>query len=410
MCKLNVLAVNKFFYHYGGVESHYFALVDLLKGKGHDVIHFAMLHRKNVASVWSSFFVTEVDYESARGLAKLRAALRTLYSLEARRKLRSLIKTKRPDIAHLHHIYHQISSSILYELHNFKIPIIQTLQDYKLVCPNYKMYIDHRSEICQRCIGGYYYNVIKYRCMKQGLAASILAAVEAYLNLILRPYHRFVDHFITPSIFLKEKLVKAGFSQDKISVLYNFINTGDFSPSHGGNSVLFLGRLVPEKGGEVLIKAAARMKHVDFWIAGTGSQEVQLRRQAAGLPNVRFLGRLSSRDVRSALSEALCVVVPSLWHDVAPVVIQEAFAAGKPVIGTLVGGIPELVSHYETGLLVPPGDVEALVEAINQLYSNPALAMRMGRAARERAEKLYSPDLYYRKLLSLYWKVISEKR
>ena len=399
---MKILAANKFFYRFGGVESHYFALTDLLQRHGHEVIPFAMQHPSNLESPWASFFVSQVDYRNLKGLAMVKAALRAIYSREARLKLRKLIQTARPDISHLQHIYHQISPSIIYELNKNNIPIVQSLHDYKLVCPNYKLYIEHKGEVCYRCYRKRYYNTIFQKCINYGLGASLIAAIEAYLYSAAQTYYKFVRHFITPSKFLMERLLEIDIPRSRISVMYNFIDTKYWTPIYGGEYLLFIGRLVSEKGVHFLLQAAAKVKKVNIYIVGTGPEEDRLRQKAVDLPNVRFLGWLDPESIKVLFSGALCVVVPSIWHDVAPLVIQEAYAAGKPVIGTAMGGIPELIEHEETGLLIPPQDPDALAEAICRLANNSKLAVQMGRVARRRAETLYSPELYYQKLLEIY--------
>lgn len=399
---MKILAINKFFYRFGGVESHYFSLIDLLEQHGHEVVPFAMQHPSNMESPWARFFVSQVDYRNLKGLAMFKAALRSIYSREARLKLRKLIQIVKPNISHLQHIYHQITPSIMYELNKNNIPIVQSLHDYKLVCPNYKLYIEHKNEICYRCYRKRYYNVILKKCINYGLGASLVAAIEAYLYSVMQTYYKLVGYFITPSKFLMERLLEIDIPKSRISVMYNFIDTKRWTPVYGGEYFLFVGRLVPEKGVHFLLQAAAKVKRVDIYIAGTGPEEDQLKQKATDLSNVRFLGWLDPESVRVLLAGALCVVVPSIWHDVAPLVIQEAYAAGKPVIGTAMGGIPELIEHEQTGLLVPPRDPDAMAEAICRLANNPKLAMQMGRAARERAETLYSPELYYQRLLEIY--------
>lgn len=401
-----VLLVNKFYRPYGGVESYLGALSRLLELQGHIVVPFAMSHPQNWATPWQSFFVSQVEYQQAGMGQRLRAAGRALFSVEAYRKVRQLCRAAKPDVAHVQHIYHQLSPSVLYALTHAGVPIVQTLHDYKLVCPNYKLYIPQRRELCHRCRGGRFYHAAWFNCLNYGRMASVLAMVEAYVCGLLKPYQKLVKHFITPSAFLRDRIVEAGIPAERVSVVYNFVDAEDFTPPQQGRYVLFVGRLEPEKGVDVLIRAAQRMSDVAFLVAGSGSAAASLRHQASDA-NVRFIGWLDARARRQALAEAVCVVVPSLWYDVAPMVILEAYAAGKPVIGSAQGGIPELIQEGETGFIVPAGDDETLAERIDFLWRHPEQARQMGEHAQAFARQRFSPERHYQALLAIYQHAMS---
>lgn len=400
-----ILLANKFFYRYGGVETYLFALADLLGRHGHAVVPFAMQHPDNLPGDWSRYFTSRIDYGDRSPAAQLRAAANSIYSFEARRQLRRLIGDARPDLAHLQHIYHQLSPSVLVELKNRGIPVVQTVHDYKPICPSYKLYVPARQEICFRCRGHRYYNAIAQNCTAHGLAASALVCLEAYLEWVTRAYARTVSIFITPSEFLRARLLDGGIAPSTVVAIPNFMDTTAYTPAYAGDPVLFVGRLVPEKGAHILIEAARRLANVPFRIAGSGPEESRLRRQAEGLGNVQFLGRLAPQELAGVIRDASCVVVPSIWHDPAPLVIQEAFAYGKPVIGTTLGGIPEMIQDQITGFLVEPGRWEALVEPIERLRASPAISAAMGRAARAFVEQRYSPEDHYQALLAVYNRV-----
>lgn len=398
-----IAQINKFYYPFGGVETYLLALSRLLERHGLSVIPFATQHPWNWETPWQSFFVSSVDYRTAKGMQRLRAAARVLFSIEAYRKVSRLCMVAQPDLAHVHHVYHQLSASVLYALARAGVPIVQTVHDYKLVCPNYKLYIPQRREVCYRCRGGRFYQATRYGCLNHGRAASLLATIEAYLNQLLKPYHRLVKHFITPSVFLRERLLEGGIPPERISVIYNFVDEEDFVPPREGRYVLFVGRLEPEKGVDVLIDAVRQLSRVTLLIAGRGSAEAVLRRQAEACGStVRFVGWLDPASRRVLFAESLCVVVPSLWYDVAPMVILEAYAAGKPVIGSARGGIPELVRDGETGFIVSAGDSEALAERIHFFQQHPEQAAQMGRYAQIYARQRFSAEEHYQALMAIY--------
>lgn len=402
LLKPAVLAVNKFHYRLGGVETYHLALIDLLQSRGHRVAAFAMRHPRNEPSPWAWAFVSQVDYTDPSPWARLRAAARALYSFEARRKLDVVLRAFQPDIAHLQHIYRQLSSSVLDALAVRDTPIVQTVHDYWMVCPNRRMYLTRQQAMCYRCKGGRFYHAVRQRCVHNGLASSLLGAFEAYMQRLTKVYHRRVRKFIVPSQFMAQRLQEAEVDPSLITVLPYFLDASRIAPQFEGEGVLFVGRLEVEKGAQVLLRAARLLPEIPFKIAGSGAEEATLRVLASSLANVHFLGQLTPNQVQAAMQLSRVVVVPSLWHDVAPLVLLEAAAAGKPVIASAVGGIPEIVRDGETGLLVPPGNAEVLAEAIAALYYAPARVAEMGKAARHFVELNHSPEQHYQRLMEIY--------
>ncbi len=397
-----VLAINKFYYRFGGVETYYFSLIEMLQKRGHPIAAFAMQHPRNEPSPWAWAFVSPVDYADRRPWARLRAAARALYSFEARRKLDQLLRAFRPDVAHLQHIYRQLSPAVLDALAARGVPIVQTVHDYWMVCPNRRMYLTRPQRMCYRCKGGRFYHAIIQRCVYDGLATSVLGAMEAYLQRLTQIYRRRVRTFIVPSRFMAQRLAEAEIDPTRIVTLPYFLEASQFTPNFDGEGVLFVGRLEVEKGVQVLLQAARMLPTIPFRIAGSGSSEAAFKAQAANLANVSFLGGLSPEQVRAAMQQARIVVVPSVWHDIAPLVLLEAFASGTPVVATAVGGIPEIVRDGETGLLVPPGDATAMAEAVQKLYNTPSDVASMGKAARHYVETMHRPDEHYEHLMTIY--------
>ena len=196
---MKILMVNKFYYIKGGSETYYFSLKNLLEKNGHEVIDFSMEDEKNFESKYSKFFVNNVDYNKEQSIfSKMKEAKKIIYSTEAKKKLELLIKETKPDIAHLHIFQHQLSLSILDVLKKYNIPIVYTAHDLKMICPNYKM-LTH-GEICERCKDGKYYNCLKYKCLKDSMAKSGVAMMEAYINKCRKAYDK-IDYIISPSKF-----------------------------------------------------------------------------------------------------------------------------------------------------------------------------------------------------------------
>lgn len=403
---LTVLLINKFLFPFGGVESVLFAEKDLLEAHGHRVVLFGMQHPHNVPSAWSAYFVSQVDYADRSFGGRLRAATRALYSVEARRNLRRLLQAVKPDVAHVHHIYHQITPSILFELRAMGIPTVQTVHDYKPICPNAKLFVPRTGEICSRCRGGRFYHAALTDCGSYGRASSVLIALEAYVNRLTRPYLRAVQRFLTPSAFLRDRLVEEGWPAERIAVLPNFVRLDvgqvETRVPERPPIALFVGRLERYKGIYLALDAARHLPDVQFVFVGGGPEEARLRALAQALPNVRVLGRQPPDDARAWMRRALCLLVPSLWHDVAPQVALEAFAAGLPVVATPLGGLPDLVQADVNGILLDAPTVASLAAAIRALRDDPALWQRLSAGARQSAQTRFTPDRHYRGLMQAY--------
>jgi len=399
---MRILQVNKFFYVRGGSERYYFDLCDLLKARGHDVAHFSMKDDRNLPSEQAPYFVASVDLNACKGIGpRARAAARILYSGEAKRNIGRLIDTWRPDVIHFHNITRQLSPSIVDAARARRVPMVQTVHDFFLLCPAHTLFLD--GTICEACKGSAFWHAVAGRCIDGYLASSAFGALEYYLHGLLGLYKK-VDRLIAPSLFLKSKISAIGWVGDKVEHLPYFVPLGpDYSDRNEGYA-LFAGRMTEEKGVETLLDAAALCKEIEFVLAGEGPKLEAYKRYARslGLANVRFAGYARGEALERLMAGACCVVVPSLWYENLPLTIMEAFARGKPVVAADSGGIPELVRDGKTGYLFERGVPVALAEAVGRIVSDDAQRVRMGRRAREMAGMEYSPAEHYRRLLSIY--------
>lgn len=408
---MKVLMCNSFYYLRGGAERCVFDLSQLLLSHGHEVIPFAMEHPENRPSQYSHYFVSHVDFPSHLGKrtklgTKLGLAGRSLYSREARQKIEQLIADEKPDIAHLHGIAHEISPSILPAIREAGIPIVQTLHDYALLCPNTN-FLSH-GLVCERCKKRKYYNAALHRCKRGSLSASLLACIELYVQKLLRIYERSIDLFVSPSRFLRDKLVEYGI-RNRVVHLANFVDLERFRPGDGaGSYLLYFGRLSREKGVKTLLSAMTQLEQVPLYVAGTGELYAPLRDFARShhLSNVSFLGHLSTEDLIPLIQGASCVIVPSEWYENYPMSVLESLACGTPVIASSIGGIPEMVKDGETGLLFAPGNPDQLAEKIRVLREDPRQARAMGRNGRQQVASTNSPESYYHRVLHVYERLL----
>ena len=398
-----LLSINNYHYRRGGAEVVFLEQNRLLEEIGWDVVPFAMRHPSNLPSAHERHFVEEIEFGQSYGLArKLRHAATIVYSREARASVAAILAEGRPDVAHLHNVYHHLSPSFLPLLKRAGIPTVMTVHDLKLACPAYTMLRD--GTVCESCRGGRIHNVLVHRCMKGSVPLSGLVLAETFVHRLLGFYRRHVDAFVVPSRFYIDKLVEWGWPRERFVHVPNFVDVDRFTPAtEAGSGFVYFGRLGPEKGLETLIRAAALSgQRVD--LVGSGQMEERLRALAAETgANIRFLGYRTGEALHEAIRAARAVVLASTWYENAPVSVLEAYALGRPVIGARIGGLPELIRDGETGFEVVPGDAEALASVLTRVARMPdASVLRMGAAARAWTKVEFSPEMYRARLLALY--------
>ena len=404
---MRILMVNSFNYLRGGAERCCFDLSALLEANGHQVIPFSMAHPRNVPSPYDDYFVSHIDFPTELrqpGLGpKLNVAERILYSREAKRKIGQLVADTRPDLVHIHGFIHEMSTSILPALKKAGLPVVQTLHDYKIVCPN-TTFISNES-VCERCQGHRYYNIALHRCKRDSRVASILAGAEMYFHELFRLYQPNIDIFISPSAFLAHKVSEHGVSKPIVTIP-NFIDPAQFRPHYEpDNYFLYAGRLARPKGILTLLEAMRQADvTAELRIAGAGDMESELRDFAAryGLSNVRFLGHLDTAELTHTMQHALCTVQPSEWYENYSMTVIESLACGTPVVGAAIGGIPEQVRDGVNGLLFEPGNATQLAEKLRYLHARREQAIEMGRAGRRQVELINGPAAHYEQTMRVY--------
>ncbi len=409
---MKILFAHKFFHPAGGPETVLFQSMEALQKMGHEVIPFSMRRPGNLTTPYSKYFVTEVDYHDQNGsfLRKLKMATSLVYSREAKRKMELLIREQKPDIAHLHNIYHQLSPSILLPLRKRNIPVVMTIHDFQLLCPNYTFMREEKP--CEKCQGKYFYKAIQYKCVKDSYAKSAISALEMYVHKLNQTYIKTVDCFIALSRFTQEKLIQYGLPREKIAYLPNYVNVPTYkTPSAKERYILFVGQLSNKNGILELVKVMRNLPAVKLKVAGKGEQErlVQDFIRENKMENVELVGFLNAERLKKAISCCSFLVFPNNCYHNCPMSVLESFAHCKPVVGSNLGSVPELVEDEVTGVLFKPGNEKDLAEKIKCLYENPEMVKKMGRNARRKVEENYSAEKYYPKLLQIYEQLI-EKR
>ena len=414
---MKILMIDKYFFLKGGSERYMFELMRILRDHGHRVIPFSMDHPRNRPTVYSRFFVRNIEFNVDSAFRKFFNAFRiigrVLYSVHARCRLERLLRKVRPDIAHLHMIEHQLSPSILHSLKKHRIPVIMTAHQSKMVCPNYRLFNWHKMENCQKCLDRRYYHPFLEKCHKNSRAASLLISLEAMLHSMMKIYEKNIDIIHVPSRFFERLFVKAGLPPSRIEQLYYTIRVDLYEPCYeSDNYYLFFGRLEEAKGLMTLLKAVKDIETAELYIVGEGDHRPDLEAYVEHheMHHVRFCGARYGEELKRILSRTQFVIVPSECYDNSPLVVYESYATGKPVIGSRIGGIPELVDHRKTGLLFDAGDSQALSVCIRELLSHPDRIVQYGKRARSKAERLFSPEVHYEAMTEKYERLIRERR
>jgi glycosyltransferase involved in cell wall biosynthesis len=400
---LKILHVNKFLYRRGGAEGYMLDLAAAQTDRGHEVEFFSMAHRENLPARFERSFPTQVDFDPPpdRLGARLKAVGRLMYSPAARRGMSDVLSAFGPDIAHVHNIYHQLSPSVLQPLRSRGVPTVMTMHDYKLACPTY-LFLDH-GQICEACLGGRFHQAILRRCNNGSLAASAVNAIEMTIHTAAKLYGA-VDLFLCPSRFIAGKMAEAGVFPDRLRHVPLFIDPDPVAVKDApGGGVVYAGRLRQEKGVDALLEAVTALP-MEVHIAGDGPARGQLEAQARGLgrPDIRFHGHLPKDGLLELIRSASVLVLPSRCYENQPLAVLEAFACGVPVVGSDLGGIPELIEPGVDGELVPPDDPTALADALGRMTGDPDRAFAMGQAGRRKVLARYSPSAHLGRLDEIY--------
>ena len=391
---MKILIANKFYYPRGGDCVYTLQLESLLKSKGHEVAIFAIQHPKNRSSVFQHYFPSEVSYSSGDRKSRVKAALRPLGVREVKQKFTALLNDFRPDVVHLNNIHTHLSPVLAEIAHKKQIRVVWTLHDFKLLCPRYDCLRD--GEFCRLCFSDKT-DVLKYRCMKGSLFASILAYFEA-IKWGRERLERYTGAYVCPSEFMRSQMLAGGFNKDKLIVLPNFVQFGknDTINCKREDYFCYVGRISGEKGIETLLQAAQKMPYL-LKIAGKGPLFNELKSRYAS-DKIEFLGYLNPDEIKSLIEKARFSVIPSECYENNPLSGIESLYLGTPVLGANIGGIPELIEENRNGLLFESGNKEDLKNKIDKMYHTTFSCEDIA----QRAFGLYSPDNYYSLLMNIY--------
>ncbi|MBR4891542.1 MAG: glycosyltransferase [Clostridia bacterium] len=395
--------VNKFLYPRGGSESYMLYLAEHLKKMGHEVEYFGMYDENNTVGNSKGLYTQNMDFHS-KGLARFLYPFKIVYSLESKRKIMQVIDDFKPDIVHMNNINFQLTPSIIYGVKKKGIPLVQTVHDYQMICPNHLLYNFDKNVPCEKCTGGSHINCVKNKCIHGSKIKSIIGVIEAKFYRILKTYKK-VDLFVCPSNFLENKLLSAKeYYKGKTKTIHNFIDKEKFAGSSQKEDsyIVFVGRLSKEKGIENIAKTAKLLPEYDFIVAGSGPDENILK----GIPNIKLLGFVGGNDLTKLMGNAKLLLLPSVCYENCPLSILEAHCLGVPVVTMNSGGMAELVKDGVTGTLVNEPTPEAIAQSIRKTIDNEDYYKTLRENCKNEKDNILSVESYADILVKEYEKLI----
>ena len=394
---MKILLIHKFLYPKGGAETYVLQLGKLLAENGHEVQYFGLKNEKNTVGNEAGACVSDLDLTGSIW-KNLHAPLRILYNGQARRKLRAVLEDFLPDVVHFNNIQYHLTPSVILETESFRrtghpLRIVSTAHDYQLLCPAHGLF-NGGGENCERCLDGNFTHCLRHRCIKGSFLRSFLGMLDAYLWKHSCAYDA-VDTIICPSDFLKKKLDTQDRFRRKTVTIHNFVSPMEAGDGSGGY-VLEFGHLSRDKGTYTLLEAARMLPQVRFVFAGFGEAEEAIK----NLPNGEFVGFQQGKALQELIGHAGVSICPSLCYENCPYSVMESQLLGTPVVGSRVGGIPELIREGETGDLFEAGNAEELAQKLRRLLAAPEIL----KTYRENCSKqvFETTDSYYEKLMAVY--------
>ena len=398
---MKILMVNKFLYPNGGSETYIFKLGDYLKNQGHEVEYFGMEHEGRRVGNSVNAYTSDMDFHGGSKFAKLTYPIKTIYSKEARKKIRLVLDDFEPDVVHLNNFNYQLTPSVILEVvkwrkkNSKKCRIVYTAHDYQLICPNHMMNNPNTHKNCEKCVGGKFINCLKGKCVHGSSAKSAVGMAESYFWNFKGTY-KYIDSFVCCSEFMKTKLDTNPVFAGKTVALHNFIDKVEWKDTEKKDYILYFGRYSDEKGIGTLIKVCRNMPDVQFVFAGNGPLESVVN----DVPNIKNVGFQTGDKLEKLIREARLSIYPSEWYENCPFSVMESQMYGTPVLGADIGGIPELIDTGKTGELFESGNGEDLKKKLEKLWGDKKLCDEYSENCK--GISFDTIDEYYEKIMKVY--------
>jgi glycosyltransferase involved in cell wall biosynthesis len=389
---MKVLQVHNEYQFLGGEEAVLEAEYQMLTQHGHEVQQWIV----------SSSALKQADF-----LTKVGVSLRSIWSADSYQQMQQKLQTFQPDVVHVHNTIPLLTPSIYAACQRAQIPVIQTLHNYKLICPGSNLY--RNQQICELCVGkGFTYPALVHGCYRRDRLSTLFAVSGLTFNRARGTYRHDIDCYIALTEFARHKLIEGGLAPDQIKVKPNFVTDDLKVGSHTGDYALFAGRLIPQKGIKTLIAAWQLLdKKIPLKVVGRGDLASCFE---ADLPGVEYLGVVPRSQVLELMQQAKLLIFPSEWYEGFPMTIVEAFAAGLPVVASQLGSMAEIVRDGESGWHFQPGDPQDLARVVQLAWSDPGELQRRGLLARQQYEQDYSVEKNYQILSQIYQTAIASKQ
>lgn len=381
---MKVLFCHNYYQQPGGEDQVFADETRLLESRGHHVLRYT-LHNDEIARI-----------------GRLEAARRTFWNRDSYASLRTLISREQPDVMHCANTFPLISPAAYYAARAEGVPVVQSLHNYRLLCPNSLLLRD--GHVCEDCLGKWTpWPAVVHGCYRQSRAGSAVVAGMLAVHRLLRTYRRMVSVYITLAEFSRRKFIQGGLPAERIVVKPNFVDPDPGPGTGGGGYAVFVGRLSVEKGIDVLLAAWSRLNSpARLKIVGDGPLSETVRQAAATDPRIAYTGQRTRQEVCDLVGDAACLVMPSICYEHGPKSLIEAYAKGTPVIASRLGAMAEQVEDGVTGRLFSPGDPSDLAVKLNDLLHDASRCDRMRRAARHMYEQRYMADANYSALMTIY--------
>lgn len=403
---MKILMVNKFLYPRGGCETYMLTLAEELQAKGHTVEYFGMYDEKNTVGNTKGLYTTNMDFHS-KGITRFLYPLKILYSVEAYKKISKVLDDFKPDVVHMNNINFQLTPSIIYAIKKRKIPLVQTVHDYQMICPNHLLYNFDEERPCEKCINGSKLHCFQHSCIHGSKVKSLIGAIEAKLYALLKTYKK-VDVYICPSKFLESKLLGAShLYAGKTVAIHNFIEKKPLPEKQPDQKpyVAFASRLSKEKGVTLLAEVAKLLPDIPFVVAGTGPDGAVLE----NISNVTMKGFLTGDELTKLIANATVMLLPSVWYENCPLNILETHSFGVPVITMNSGGMAELVDDGKTGLLIDTPVASEVAKAIRKCFEDKQLYCNLLEHCKHRKEQIIEVGAYCDMVIRQYQELIAKR-
>ncbi len=386
----NILLVHNYYQQPGGEDVVFRSELALLRDMGHSIFEFT------------------VDNDEIKISKPWETAFRLLWSTEIYRKFLKVLDDFRPDVAHFHNFFPLISPSAYYACQKFGVPVVQTLHNYRLMCPVATFYRD--GKVCEDCLGSFFaFPGVRHACYRQSHLQSAGVATMTATHRMIRTWRNLVSRYIALTNFSRQKFIQGGLPARKIDIKPNFVVDFGEKKEQDLGYALYVGRLSPEKGISTILRAWEKIQ-IPLKLVGDGPLREMVQRFAVSNPMVEWLGFQPRENVIKMMKQASMLILASEWYENMPVTMLESFSCGLPVVASRLGGMAEMIEHEKNGLLFEPGNQHELAQAVQRMWRDHDLRAKISGESRKVFEEKYTPSVNYAQLLSIYQQSIAEKQ